>query len=98
VESRQKHREADVWQRRFWEHTVRDTDDLKGCLDYIHYNPVKHGYAKCPHLWPYSSFSNWVERGVYTPTWLCRCGQPDGAAVPAIEEPELVRDPSQYGE
>lgn len=71
--SRRKHRESDVWQRRFWEHTLQDIDDFKAHLDYIHYNPVKHGYVPCPHLWPYSSFSRWVERGEYEMTWACRC-------------------------
>jgi putative transposase len=71
--SRRRHRESDVWQRRFWEHTLDDIDDFKAHLDYIHYNPVKHGYVTCPHLWPYSSFSRWVERGVYEATWGCQC-------------------------
>ena len=78
--SRRRHRESDVWQRRFWEHTLDDIDDFKSHLDYIHYNPVKHGYVTCPHLWPYSSFSRWVERGVYEPTWGCQChGRPPDA-------------------
>jgi hypothetical protein len=42
-------------------------------LDYIHYNPVKHGLAPCPHAWPASSFSRWVERGLYDSRWGCRC-------------------------
>lgn len=66
--SRRRHRESDVWQRRFWEHTLEDIDDFKSHLDYIHYNPVKHGYVTCPHLWPYSNFNRWTERGVYEPT------------------------------
>lgn len=72
--SRRKHGEADVWQRRFWEHTIKETEDLDLFLHYIHYNPVKHGYAACPHLWAYSSFSRWVDRGVYPPDWGCSCG------------------------
>jgi REP-associated tyrosine transposase len=72
--SRFKHRERAVWQRRFWEHTLRDEDDLKRHLDYLHYNPVKHGLASCPHSWPHSSFRHWVERGEYDATWGCRCG------------------------
>lgn len=71
--SRRRHRESDVWQRRFWEHTLDDIDDFKSHLDYIHYNPVKHGYVTCPHLWPYSSFSRWTDRGVYEPAWGCQC-------------------------
>lgn len=73
--SRRKHRESNVWQRRFWEHTIRDEEDFQVHLDYIHYNPVKHGYAQCPHLWRPSSFHKWVERGGYTADWCCRCNE-----------------------
>ena len=72
-QSRQKHRESDVWQRRFWEHTIRDEADFRRHLDYLHYNPVKHGLVKCPHEWEVSSFHRWVERGVYEPDWGCGC-------------------------
>jgi putative transposase len=72
--SRQKHRESDVWQRRFIEHTIRDERDFEEHLNYIHYNPVKHGLATCPHAWPYSSFRKWVGREVYPPDWACVCG------------------------
>ena len=44
----------------------------------MHYNPVKHGHVTCPHLWPYSTFENWIKRGVYERAWLCSC---DGRAV-----------------
>lgn len=71
--SRRRHRESDVWQRRFWEHTIEDIEDFKAHLDYIHYNAVRHGYVSCPHLWPYSSFSRWVERGEYESGWACQC-------------------------
>ena len=71
--SRRKHRESNVWQRRFWEHTLRDEEDLQIHLDYIHYNPVKHGYAQCPHLWSASSFNHWVKNGGYTADWCCTC-------------------------
>ena len=74
-ESRHKHRESDVWQRRFWEHLIRDEADLQQHLDYIHYNPVKHGLVSCPHSWEYSSFSRWVEKGRYTLDWGCTCRQ-----------------------
>lgn len=63
-----------IWQAKFWEHTIRDPDDLNKHLDYIHYNPVKHGYVRCPHAWPYSSFRRWVRRDVYAPDWQCVCG------------------------
>lgn len=72
--SRRKHRESNVWQRRFWEHVIRDESDLERHLNYIHYNPVKHGLVTCPHLWKYSSFSRWVETGRYGDDWGCSCG------------------------
>ena len=72
--SRRKHRESNVWQRRFWEHLIRDELDLEKHLDYIHYNPVKHGLVSCPHKWQYSSFTRFVERGEYLNNWGCCCG------------------------
>jgi putative transposase len=51
-ESRQKRHEAAIWQRRFWEHTIFDENDFEFHLDYIHYNPIKHGYVKCAKDWP----------------------------------------------
>ncbi|MFO0891727.1 MAG: transposase [Isosphaeraceae bacterium] len=71
--SRRRHREADVWQRRFWEHTILDEVDLERHADDIHYNPVRHGLVTCPHLWPHSSFSRWVRSGHYPNEWGCRC-------------------------
>jgi putative transposase len=61
--------ERGVWQRRFWEHVVRDEDDLERCAEYIHYNPVKHGYATCPWDWPWSSFRRFVRAGHYPADW-----------------------------
>jgi putative transposase len=58
-----------IWQRRYWEHTIRDERDWCNHLDYIHYNPVKHGYAGSPADWRWSSFLRWVERGVYDRNW-----------------------------
>lgn len=72
--SRRRRHEGDVWQRRFWEHTITDEDDFERHLDYIHYNPVKHGLVGCPHQWRHSSFSRWVERGAFPETWGCTCG------------------------
>lgn len=72
--SRQKHRESNIWQRRFWEHTIRSDLDLENHLNYIHYNPVKHGLVSCPHLWQYSSFHDWVKKEVYPQDWCCCCG------------------------
>lgn len=72
-DSRRKHRESNIWQRRFWEHTIRDETDLENCLNYIHYNPVKHGLVSCPHQWQYSSFHKWVKHGHYASDWGCTC-------------------------
>jgi putative transposase len=54
--SREKHREAAAWQRRFWEHMVRDEGDCEAHSDYLHYNPVKHGLVAAPKDWPFSTF------------------------------------------
>lgn len=67
--SRIKRREGTVWQRRFWEHKIRDESDLRAHIEYIHYNPVKHGLASAPMEWEYSSFVEYVEKGIYTPDW-----------------------------
>jgi len=61
--------EGDVWQRRFWEHQVRNEKDWRTHMDYIHYNPVKHGYVKTPLQWKWSTFSRWVEQGAYQSDW-----------------------------
>jgi putative transposase len=61
--------EQAVWQRRYWEHTIRDERDFQAHLDYIHINPVKHGLVAAARDWPYSTFLAWVERGVYDPWW-----------------------------
>ena len=61
--------ESKVWQRRFWEHHIVDEADWRIHMDYIHYNPVKHGLAVSPCDWPYSSFLNCVKRGWYDMNW-----------------------------
>ncbi|MBN2211360.1 MAG: transposase [Sedimentisphaerales bacterium] len=66
-------RESGVWQRRFWEHLIRDQTDMAHHMDYIHYNPIKHGLVKCPHEWPHSTFHRWVKAGAYRTNWLCSC-------------------------
>jgi putative transposase len=73
--SRRDRHESDVWHRRFWEHLIRDQHDFDRHIDYVHYNPVKHGLVSCPHAWKASSFHYWVTRGVYEATWGCNCGQ-----------------------
>jgi putative transposase len=71
--SRLRTRRRGVWQRQFWEHCLRDENDLHRHLDYIHYNPVKHALAPCPHAWPWSTFPRFVDRLCYDPAWLCTC-------------------------
>jgi putative transposase len=62
-------KEKGVWQRRFWEHLIRDDDDFAKHMDYIHWNPVKHGYVPRVVDWPYSTFHKLVAQGVYLPDW-----------------------------
>jgi len=58
-----------LWQNRFYEHTIRDEQDFKNHLDYIHYNPVKHGQVKKLEHYNYSSFLEWKKRGIYEENW-----------------------------
>ena len=60
---------GEVWQARFWEHLIRDERDWRNHMDYVHYNPVKHGHAASPLEWPYSSFRRCVTRGLYEADW-----------------------------
>jgi putative transposase len=62
-------REAGIWQRRYWEHTIRDDRDYAVHMDYIHFNPVKHGFVAHPGDWPFSSFGRCVALGIYPPGW-----------------------------
>ncbi len=68
-ESRVKRRERGVWQRRFWEHSLRNEEDYNRHLDYIHWNPVKHGYVSNIIDWPHSSFHKYVKLGLYPENW-----------------------------
>jgi putative transposase len=79
--ARSRRAERGVWQRRYWEHVCRDEDDLERCLDYLHWNPVKHGYARRPADWPYSTFEKFVRLGQYEPGW----GGDPPADVPGAE-------------
>jgi len=67
--SRVRKAEQGLWQRRFWEHQIRDEEDFRRHTDYIHYNPVKHGVAESPGAWPFSSFHRYVREGVYESDW-----------------------------
>jgi putative transposase len=64
-----KRGERGIWQRRFWEHTIRDDRDYAVHMDYIHFNPVKHGLAANVADWPFSSFRRSVAKGFYPATW-----------------------------
>jgi putative transposase len=67
--SRLRKRERGIWQRRYWEHTLRDEDDFARRLDYIHFNPVKHGHVERVGAWPFSSLHRIVRLGLYPATW-----------------------------
>jgi len=70
--SKAKKREKGIWQRRFWEHRIRDEKDWRRHVDYIHYNPVKHAYVNTPEDWPHSSYQDAVKKGWYRASVLCK--------------------------
>jgi putative transposase len=61
--------ERGIWQRRYWEHLIRDERDFRAHMDYVHINPVKHGLVKCVADWPYSTFHRMVAEGMYPVSW-----------------------------
>ncbi len=65
--------ERGIWQRRYWEHTLRDEGDFARHADYIHFNPVKHGHVGRVRDWPYSTFHRMVRLGVYPEDWAGDC-------------------------
>lgn len=66
---RRQRGERGIWQRRFWEHLIRDEADFAAHMDYLHFNPVKHGLVKRVVDWPYSTFHRLVAEGVYSENW-----------------------------
>lgn len=68
-EVRKQRRERGIWQRRYWEHLIRDEADYQAHMDYVHINPVKHGLVKQVKDWPYSTFHKLVEQGIYSEDW-----------------------------
>ena len=70
--SREKKGERGIWQRRFWEHLIRDDKDYERHVDYIHFNPVKHGFVKRPVDWEYSSIHRYIQQGVVASDWAVR--------------------------
>jgi putative transposase len=83
--SRRRKGEASLWQRRFREHAIRDENDLCRHLDYIHYNPVKHGHVIHPAAWPWSSLGRYIRLGWYDPDW-------------GMQEPSSIQGMSGLGE
>ena len=67
--SREQQNYKPIWQKRFYEHTIRDEKDYKLRLDYIHYNPIKHHLVDKTKDWDYSSFDKFVKNGVYDKNW-----------------------------
>ncbi len=78
-QSKLKRKESTLWQRRFWEHQIRDERDYERHMDYLHYNPVKHGLVAKVTDWPHSTFHRYVRQGVYKEDW---------AVVDSEQEPE----------
>jgi putative transposase len=75
--------ERGIWQRRYWEHTIRDEQDYAAHVDYVRFNPVKHGYVDHPANWPFSSFRRCVAAGMYPADWAC-----DARAAEIVETGE----------
>ena len=61
--------EQALWQSRYWEHVIRNETDYRHHVEYVHYNPVKHGHVRHPWSWPYSSFRRYVRAGLYPRDW-----------------------------
>lgn len=82
-----RQRRRGVWQPRYFEHMIRDEADLLAHVDYVHYNPVKHGLVARPSDWPHSSFLAYVRRGDYPMEWgrLAACSILDGFGEPHLE-------------
>ncbi len=73
--SARRQRNLSIWQRRYWEHRIRDDDDFRRHMDYIHFNPVKHGLVRRVSDWPYSTFHRHVKNGSYPSEWAdCSAG------------------------
>ncbi len=68
-EVRSRRGERGIWQRRYWEHLIRDERDYRAHMDYVHINPMKHGLVKCIADWPYSTFHRLVAEGIYPENW-----------------------------
>ena len=69
---RQRYRPGRIWQNRFWDHIIRNQTDMNRHIDYIHYNPVKHGLTNDPFTYEYSSLKEWYKNGFYQRDWGCK--------------------------
>jgi putative transposase len=77
-----RRREGGIWQRRYWEHAIRDERDYAVHMDYIHFNPVRHGLVTRPAEWPFSTFRRAVAAGLYPTDWLPAGDEPANAGEP----------------
>ncbi|MFH0780659.1 MAG: transposase [Pseudomonadota bacterium] len=84
TESKRKRNESTIWQRRYWEYMISDEGDFLRHMDYLHYNPVKHGLVQSVKDWPYSTFHRYVRDGVYPEDWG---GVRDGEMESGFGEP-----------
>ena len=87
--SRVAKRRRGVWQRWFWEHRIRDERDHWQHVQYILFNPVKHGYVACPHAWAWSSFAQFVREEELKSDWYCVCD---------VQDCERMIDPAWAGQ
>ncbi|AXQ29935.1 transposase [Solimonas sp. K1W22B-7] len=76
------HRDKGIWQRRFWEHQIRDEEDLRRHAEYTYYNPVKHGLVRRVADWSYSSFQRDVKAGLFPADWAGDAGEESGFGEP----------------
>ena len=69
--------EYKLWQKRYWEHTIRDDNDFEAHVNYVHINPVKHGYVARAIDWPHSTIHRYVENGTLPKDWACTANDGD---------------------
>jgi putative transposase len=85
-DARRARGERGIWQPRFWEHLIRNDEDMQRCCGYIHYNSIKHGYVTKPADWPWSTYSRFERSGHYPEGWG------------AVEPSSLTGDGREFGE
>ena len=87
--------EPTLWQRRYWEHTIRDDRDFERHIDYIHFNPVRHGLVARVCDWPHSSFHLYVRRGLLSSSLgqgaFCQQGNPSPQTIPNLPDGDTGR-------